>query len=170
MTNTHKDKIYNVKVGDYVSFFSPGAGAVVGIVDDILPSQQDFPMRSRIFLDSDRNVLNPYPDAGTDVKILTEGPKPPPSPEDIAYQKKEDEAFEEFKAKPNGSGYMLYSHKSTGTVLIKVGEYEWLHYDYSGYGGYEAHVIGQDEAFFSYLWDEEEAEITADELEVSGLE
>lgn len=163
----HNDKIYDVKVGDEVSFFTPGAGAVTGVVSEILPSQQAFPLRSRIFIDADRNVLNLYPDGGTDVRIIT---KAPPSPEDIAYQKKENEAFEEFKSKPNGSGYMLYSHKSTGTVLIKIGEYEWLHYDYSGYGGYEAHVIGHEEAFFSHLWDEEEAEITADELEVSGLE
>ncbi|UDL16624.1 hypothetical protein SEA_ATUIN_230 [Arthrobacter phage Atuin] len=167
----YKHKLSDVRLGDAVIFSTPGAGFRHGVVAKIEDSSgTSFPSRTRIFLTAEGDILNPYPDGGTDVQIVTKGPKPEPTPEDIAYQKKMDAAYQEMMDLPNGSGYMLYSHKSTGTVVIKISESQWLHYDYSGYGGYEAYMMNPDEVFYSYLWDEDEEAMTFEEkLKVSGL-
>jgi hypothetical protein len=164
----YKNKLSDIRIGDRVDFATPGAGTITGTVAEIRKGGQTFPTRSRVFLDADQTVLNRYPDAGTDVTILTQGPPSPPTPEEAELQRKYNEEFGKFDAKPVGSMYMLSSHKSTGTVLIKISDTRWVYYDYSGYGGYDAYTMGNEEAF-NYCYDSIDGYFFADEMEVSGV-
>lgn len=158
------DKLSDIRVGDRVSFTTPGAGTITGTVAEIRDNNPTF-LRSQVFLDADQTVLNRYPDGGTDVTILTKGP---PTPEETELQRKYADEFQKFDSKPVGSMYMLSSHKSTGTVLIKISDTRWVYYDYSGYGGYDAYTMGNEEAF-NYCYDTIDGYFFADEMEVSGV-
>lgn len=166
MSEAKKEKIdlRDIKVGDTVEFTSPGLNPVIGKIAQIDPLVPGG-LRRSIFMDAAGTLLNPRPDGGTDAFLIEKGP---PSPEDIEHQRKYDEAFEQFNRKPVGSMYMLSSHKSTGTVLIKISDKKWVYYDYSGYGGYDAWTMLTEEAF-AHCWDDSDAIFWADEMEVSGI-
>jgi hypothetical protein len=158
-----KIRLTEIRVGDVVEFSSPGLDPVVGKVAEIVPLHGGY--RKSMFMDAEGTLLNPKPDGGTDAFLVEKGPL---SPEEIEHQLKYDEGFEKFSTKPAGSMYMLSSHKSTGTILIKISDKTWIYYDYSGYGGYESYTMSAEQAF-SNCWDSTDAIFWADEMEVKGI-
>ena len=159
---SQKISLNEIEVGDVVEFSSPGLNPVSGEVAGI-ENLQPGGMRKRIFMDAEGTLLNPRPDGGTDAHLIRKGP---PSQEELDKERKTAEAFQKFNSQPAGSMYMLSSHKSTGTVLIKISDKEWIYYDYSGYGGYDAYRMLPDQAFQD-CWDSHDCIFFADEMDVS---
>lgn len=161
MSNPGTISLSSINVGDTVKFNVPGVHYVTAEVAEIVPLQ-DGGLRKRLFMDARGNPLNLYPDGGTDATLIKAGP---PTEEENRGERRYAEEFNKFSSKPNGSMYMLSSHKSTGTILIKISENMWMYYDYSGYGGYEAFSMLPEQAF-SYCWDSVDYIFFADEMEV----
>lgn len=155
-----KIKLHDIHVNDIVKFVVPGREEITGKVGLI---QETTGFSSRLFYNDRNELMNRYPDGGTDVWLVQKGE---PTPEELARREKASKAYQEFENKPVGTIYGVLSSKASGSALIKIEGGYWIWLDYAGYGSLDADKMMEEQAF-EELWDDESGTLNFEsEMEV----